>query len=148
LIVNFDKPCIGVIGMLIVQALWANHAGAAGALAVGVAPGGAQNGFAFGIDSNRGNAAKARAKALARCRETKESNPAARSRCMVVGTFRRECVVVAIDPKNGTPGVGWAIAADRAVASRRAVAGCEATAGSGRAKTCKVSAAHCDKSEE
>ena len=141
--VKAGKLYVSVIGIVMVQAFWAGEAGSAGALAVGVAAGGAQNGFAFGI-ADHGDAAKARASALARCKATQESNDAARSRCMVIGTFERECTAIAIDPKNGTPGVGWAIAATQAAANRRALAACKATAGSGRAAACEVSAAHCD----
>jgi hypothetical protein len=49
-----------------------------------------------------------------------------------------------MDPKDATPGVGWAIAPSLKAASRGALAKCVATAGSGRRDACKVTHAKCD----
>jgi hypothetical protein len=141
---TFGGRRLGVIGVLLAQISWAGAADAAGALAVGVAPGGAQLGFSYGLNGNQKSDDEAQAAVLTACRSAKESNKAAQARCMLIGTFTNQCAVVAMDPKNGTPGVGWAIAADTATASRIAVASCEATAGPGRTGTCTVSATRCD----
>jgi Domain of unknown function (DUF4189) len=130
--------------MLVAPGLWGEEAKAAGAMAVGIATGGAQNGFSFGMNSDKATEAAAQADALEACRRSKESNAKAHARCMSVGTFVNQCGSIAMDPKDGTPGVGWAIAPDTATANRYALANCEATAGVGRAGTCKVSATRCD----
>jgi Domain of unknown function (DUF4189) len=139
-----DRCRLGVAVTLFAQAVACWPAGAAGALAVGVAPGGAQDGFAFGMNSNKPNAEAARQDAIKACGTAKESNDVARSRCKSVGTFTNQCAAMSMDPKDGTPGVGWAIAANSADANKAALAKCEATAGAGRAGTCTVSATRCD----
>jgi|HubBroStandDraft_1064217.scaffolds.fasta_scaffold149017_2 hypothetical protein len=141
---SINKRRIVAVGVLVAQALWGGPAGAAGAIAVGVAQGGAQHGFSFGMNSDRVSEADARQDALNGCRKSKESNDKARARCAAAGTFTNQCGSIAMDPKDGTPGVGWAIAPDSAAAERQALASCEATAGPGRAGFCKVSATRCD----
>jgi hypothetical protein len=143
-IMSISKRRIVTVGVLVAQALWGGPAGAAGAIAVGVAPGGAQRGFSFAMNADRTTEADARQDALSGCRKSKESNDRARARCTVAGTFTNQCGSVAMDPKDGTPGVGWAIAPDSAAAERQALASCEGTAGPGRAGSCKVSATRCD----
>ena len=49
-----------------------------------------------------------------------------------------------MDPKDATPGVGWAIAPNLQAASRGALAKCVATAGNDRHDACKVTHAKCD----
>jgi len=141
---RFDGRHFGLASMLIAQALWCAPAEAAGALAVGVAPGGAQMGFAYGMNANKPDADQAKTDAVGACGKAKESNAKARSRCMPIGTYTDQCASVAMDPKDGTPGAGWAISADSTTANELALASCEATAGPGRAGTCKVSATRCD----
>ena len=141
---TFDRCCLGVAVVLLAQTLAGPPAGAAGALAVGVAPGGAQDGFAYGMNSNKASTDAARQDAVKACGSAKESNDAARSRCKSVSTFVNKCAAVSMDPKDGTPGVGWAIAATTDEAKKASLAKCEATAGPGRAGTCTVSATRCD----
>jgi hypothetical protein len=141
---KFGSRHISVMWVLMAQALWTAPGNAAGALAVGVAPGGAQQGFAYGVTRDQATDAIAGEHALAACKSAKESNAASRSRCALIGKYSNRCAVIAMDPKNGTPGVGWAIAADSAAAAHQALASCEATAGPGRAGTCTVSGTRCD----
>jgi hypothetical protein len=125
-------------------ALWSSAAGAAGAIAVGVADGVARHGFSFGMNSGKTDETVAAQDALNGCKASKESNDKARARCKTIGTFTDQCAAIAMDPKDGTPGVGWAIAADVASASSQALASCKATAGPGRDGFCKVSSTRCD----
>jgi hypothetical protein len=141
---KFGGRQISVVCVLMAQALWAAPGNAAGALAVGVAPGGAQLGFSYGVNGDQATDAIAGEHALTACKGAKESNPAAQARCALIGKYSNQCAVIAMDPKDGTPGVGWAIAANSAAAARQALASCEATAGPGRAGTCTVSATRCD----
>jgi hypothetical protein len=140
---RFDRR-LCVILRLALQTLWTGHANAVGALAVGVAPGGVEHGFASGVSWGYPTEADAQREALQRCRTDKASPPSAHSRCILIGTFKNQCASTAMDPKNGTPGAGWFIAADVATASRLALASCEATAGADRAGNCTVSLAKCD----
>jgi len=133
-----------LIVALLAQVIWAGSANAAGALVVGVAPGGAQKGFSYAVVWNVPAADNARTDAMSKCRTSKESNPPAQARCTLVGTFTNQCAAIAMDPVAGTPGVGWAIAADTAVANKQALANCEATAGPGRTGSCRVISSHCD----
>ena len=143
---GFGWRRVGAAGVLL--ALWSSAAGAAGAIAVGVAPGGAQHGFSYGLNSDKPDETVAARDALNGCKTSKESNDKARTLCKTIGAFTNQCAVVAMDPKDGTPGVGWAIAADAASAKKQALAGCEATAGPGRAGFCEVSATRCDGSAQ
>ena len=77
-----------------------------------------------------------------RCRQTKSD--LRRKLCKVVNTFNDRCIAVAMDPADGTPGVGWAIEADLRSAERVALEKCEATAGPGRRAACKVNSSGCD----
>lgn len=44
-------------------------------------------------------------------RERVDNAEAAKKECKVVAEFRDKCVAIADDPKDGTTGFGWAIAA-------------------------------------
>ena len=70
--------------------------------------------------------------------------PLAAARCQLVGAFKSECYGIAMDPKAGTPGAGWAIAATKTMAEQRAIDNCKETAGSDRREFCEVAEAKCD----
>jgi hypothetical protein len=116
---------------------------AEGAIAVGSSGNFAKDGFAFGGAINKPTKDAAREQALATCRKY-EGAPKMAEICRVLSTFNRECYALSFDPKPGTPGVGWAIAADKATAEERAQAACEATAGGSRRSFCKVNQSFCD----
>ena len=63
---------------------------------------------------------------------------------IAVGTFKGECYAVSFDPKPGTPGAGWAIAATKETAEERALENCKATAGAARREFCKIEESKCD----
>ncbi len=64
--------------------------------------------------------------------------------CVIVGSFKRECISTAYDLKAGTPGFGWAIGPDKAKANERALAACQATAGEDRRAFCQLLTSKCD----
>lgn len=102
-----------------------------------------KEGFSYGSAYNYSTEEEARTKALERCRSTKSDFR--RKLCTVVATFNGQCIAVAMDPKDGTPGVGWSIAETKEVAERHALAKCKATAGPGRRDECRVEqGAGCD----
>lgn len=118
---------------------------AEGALAIGLPADVAKDGVAFGYAVNFGSQEKAQATAMHHCRTTKDSTDAARALCKVVETFRGQCVSIAMDPQDGTPGVGWAVAATKPEAEQRALQACVATAGEARRGACQISISVCDK---
>jgi Domain of unknown function (DUF4189) len=120
---RFDWRLCIMLG-LVLQTLWIGHAHAVGAIAVGVAPGGVQNGFTYAVSSGYSTEAEAEMNVLQKCRTTPQSNAASHSRCLLIGAFTNQCAAVAMDPKNGTPGAGWFIANDLATANRLALASC------------------------
>lgn len=115
---------------------------AEGAIAIALPKDVVKDGFAYGTGYEFATTQEAQAKALERCRETKSE--LRRKLCKVVKTFHDQCIAVAMDPADGTPGVGWAIEADLRGAERVALEKCETTAGPGRRAACKVHSSGCD----
>jgi hypothetical protein len=126
-----------LILLAVVFNLHAAPAIAEGAIALAQPPNIVKQGFAFGTAWKYKTVEEARSVALERCRRTKDE--ARRALCKVVRTFHNECVAVAMDPKDGTPGTGWAVEADAEKAEAAALAECRATAGERRRKFCQVS---------
>jgi Domain of unknown function (DUF4189) len=130
-----------------------NRANSDGAIAEGIAPGGAAVGYGISMRVNRPDRDAARAEALAGCRKGPEKSVAgaaldngqakARARCEVVTSFSNKCAATAMDPKDGTPGVGWAIGDTQKDAEDEALARCRSVAG-GRREFCKVIDRLCD----
>ena len=134
----------GVFALIAAATIAASSpAGADGALAVGSTSDVAKDGIADGTSVNYKSVAEAREAALKRCREYKPA-PKAAAMCQSVGTFKGECYAVSFDPKPGTPGAGWAIAATKDVAEERALENCKATAGASRRDFCKIEESKCD----
>ena len=127
-----------VVAIAIVQP---NPSRADGAIAIAQPPNVVAEGWAYGTAYNYGSMEEAKRVALERCRETKSARR--RSLCKVVQTFKHECVAVAMDPKDGTPGVGWAVEDTQEEAEEKAMAECRATAGN-RPQYCKISSSGCD----
>jgi len=117
-------------------------AGADGAIAVGLPPDVVKQGFAYGYVTDYPDPNHADAQALKKCRET--TIDAVRPLCEVIQDFKNQCVAVAMDPQAGTPGVGWAVAANSHTAEAQALAKCEQTAGPGRRAACAVDHSSCD----
>src|SRR5262249_47941316 len=88
----------------------------------------------------------AKAEALDGCRTKTPASPTSKALCKVVATFKNQCAAEAYDPKDGTPGFGWAIANTSQEAQQRALANCRDTAGPGRQEFCIVpdSGMQCD----
>ena len=124
--------------------LWTIPAAPAGSLAVGLPADVAKQGVAIGYTVNADSVDIARDHALQQCRTFEHTSDLARSLCKTIDTFTNRCVAVALDPADGTPGVGWAIDADQQTAEKRAQANCEATAGASRRSYCKIMASRCD----
>lgn len=120
-------------------------AAADGALAVGEPRDVVAEGFAYGFALDEPTPETASAKAVTDCKApTAGIDPRAQALCRVVQTFKNQCFAVALDPQDGTPGVGWAVADDTESARRAALAKCVATAGDDRRDFCEINHSGCD----
>lgn len=131
-------------GLFVLTALWADVACADGAIAIGLPSNIAKQGVAVGTSWNYDDADGAHARALKECLGFMDAPPDTRKLCEVVKTFTHECIAVAIDPKAGTPGFGWAVAPVESGAEKAAMKNCKDTAGRDRQKYCVVTVKHCD----
>jgi len=122
-------------------AAWCDGAAAEGAMALGVTGNITKDGYAIGINVNSGSETQARGAALDYCKS--HGSDVARAKCEIFATFHDQCAAEAEDPQPGTPGAGWAIAADKAAAEKMAMTNCLATAGD-RGSFCKVVTSVCD----
>ena len=120
---------------------WCHGAAAEGAMALGVTGNVTKDGYAIGINVNSSSETEARDAALKYCKS--HGSDVARAKCEIFATFRDQCAAEAEDPQPGTPGAGWAIAADKAAAEKMAMTNCLATAGD-RGSFCKVVTSVCD----
>lgn len=118
-------------------ALSSGPAYANGALAIGIPTGGVVKGFAAGHALNSPDMQSARAGAIKGCHESTGASDVAKKACGVVATFKDECYATAIDPKDGTPGAGWAIAETQELADSDALQQCRTSAGN-RAQFCTI----------
>jgi len=109
-----------------------------GALAVGLPADVVHYGFASGFRLNAPDMATARTGAIQGCQKSVGASDAAKKLCKVIATFHNQCFAIAIDPKNGTPGVGWSIAENQDMADKQAIAQCRTTAGPDRQEFCVV----------
>jgi hypothetical protein len=132
-----------VVALVAVAAVAASPTLADGALAVGSTSDVAKDGIAVGTSINYKTPDEAEQAALKRCKDYKPA-PKAAAQCRSVGTFKDECYAVSFDPKEGTPGAGWAIASTKALAEERALANCQITAGEGRRDFCRIEESKCD----
>ena len=117
---------------------------AEGALALGLPGDVAKDGIAIFIFVRAGSFQEAKEKALAGCKGLPKSSETSKALCKIVATFKNQCGVSAIDPENGTPGFGWAIADSSAEAKRQALDNCRDTAGPSRQDACVADRSWCD----
>ncbi len=111
---------------------------ATGAVAVGEPAKIAKDGVAIFTYVNANNAAQAKEKALAGCKGLPGASNTSKALCKVMATFENQCVAQALDPQNGTPGFGWAIARNSSDAKEQALSNCRDTAGPTRQEFCVV----------
>src|SRR5271163_5334024 len=110
---------------------------AEGALAIGTTGNVVADGVAIGGSVDDSSLGSAIARALETCRSQPDVQKAA-EHCRIVRTFTGKCYAAAFDPKSGTPGFGWGLGPDVAVATRQAMTHCQASAGRDRAQFCRI----------
>ena len=112
-------------------------AGADGALVVGVPEGGLRDGFAYGRAIG-GTAAETTGRAFDICRQQAQKQGFDEKRCVLITTFKSDCVAVAMDTNERW--AGWAVAANQENAERTALATCAQGAGG-----CRIHSLDCDR---
>ncbi len=118
---------------------------AEGVLAVGITKDVAKDGFVLGYSVEKKTLEEARERAMSSCRNARVENAeAAKKECRIVAEFRDKCVAIADDPKMGTTGFGWAVAASREDAVSQALEMCKKASSSARASYCRPAHASCD----
>jgi hypothetical protein len=133
----FYRTIAGVTALTI--SLMANgHGMAAGAVAVGQPADVSKDGIAIFTHVKAHSAAEAKEKALAGCKSLPNSSETSKALCKIVATFENQCVAEALDPQNGTPGFGWAMARNSRMAKAQALSNCRDTAGPTRQDKCVV----------
>jgi Domain of unknown function (DUF4189) len=130
--------------VLCLMAAASSPAAAFGAIAVGEPKSIAKGGLAVGYSTKYATKEQAEAAALKECLTFQPAPADTRALCKIVKTFEKQCVGVAIDPKGGTPGFGWAVMATKAEADDAAMSGCRDTAGKSRVKFCQITVSKCD----
>ncbi len=108
-----------------------------GAVALGQPADISQDGVAIYTFVNARSANEAKERALAGCKGM-DASPKAKSLCKIAATFKNQCVAQALDPENGTPGFGWAMAPNSRAAREQALSNCRDTAGPTRQQACVV----------
>ena len=111
---------------------------AIGALAIGEPAEVATDGLSMFTFVNAGSTKEAKAKALNGCKTTETASLTSKKLCKIVVTFSNKCIAEAIDPKEFTPGWGWAMADNSDDAKSQAMEKCRATAGPDRRDACEI----------
>ena len=112
-----------------------------GTVAIGLPGDVARNGVAVGVSYNYVSDQDADAEALKRCAAAPDST---RSLCKVDTHFENQCFAMAMDPKPGTYGVGYKVAATQRDADASALTDCQRTSKSDRSQYCQISYRICD----
>jgi hypothetical protein len=138
------KILFSLSATLIAAALSTMPAHAHGAIALGMPDDIAKGGLAMGTGYNYDTADGAKLRALQECLSFKDAPLATRGLCKIVESFDAQCYAISLDPKEGTPGVGWSVAPKKENAEAVALERCRQTAGEERASYCVVSLSDCD----
>jgi hypothetical protein len=123
----------------------ARLAAAEGALAFALPQDTARDGFAYGVANDFATRADAEAEAMQRCLGFKDAPAETRTLCRIVASYSGQCVAIALDPRNGVTGEGWAVESSKQAADQAALNRCRATASRDRGRLCKVDFSYCDK---
>jgi hypothetical protein len=142
--VYFRRVAQATVAVCVVTAASTGLVAAFGALAVGEPADVSKQGLATGNGYNYPTKEGAEARALKECLTFTGAPPTTRALCKVIITFEKQCFAIAMDPKSGTPGWGWAVRNEKAEAEDSAMDRCRKTAGSTRVKFCKVADSKCD----
>ena len=93
---------------------------------------------------NYPNKEAAQAEALKRCRGYRDAPQATKDLCKIVESFRQRCLAVALDPENGTSGLGWAVTKRQQEAEDLAMDRCMESSAKKRRDFCRITLTRCD----
>lgn len=142
---KYIATCAIASAVLPALALFMSHpSSAASAFAAGIPDDVAQKGVALGEGYNYPTREQAEARAMSECTETKDADAEVHALCKIIDHFDGRCLAVALDPKAGTPGWGWAIADTANDVNDQALSQCRASAGADRAPYCTITISVCD----
>ena len=138
--------CIGLAGLTAcgIAAMGSSRLRAEAALAVGLPGDVAKQGLAMGWALNYPTKEAAQAEALKRCRNFQDAPQSTKDLCKIAESFRHRCLAVALDPENGTTGLGWAVSKDQKQAEDRAIDSCADSSEKKRRDFCRVTVTRCD----
>jgi hypothetical protein len=134
----FYRMMIGAVALALCLAV-NDRCMAAGAVALGEPADISKDGVAIFTYVRAANSSIAKEKALAGCKALPNSSNTSKALCKIVATFEDQCVAQALDPQDGTPGFGWAMARNSKQAKEQALSNCRDTAGPTRKDACVVS---------
>lgn len=134
----FFRMMIGAAALTLCLAV-SDRCPAAGAVAVGEPADISKDGVAIFTYVRAGTSSIAKEKALAGCKALPNASSTSKALCKIVATFEDQCVAQALDPQDGTPGFGWAMARNSKQAKEQALSNCRDTAGPTRKDACVVS---------
>jgi hypothetical protein len=97
---------------------------------------------AIGVAASMATKSAAAAEAMKQCRSA-DASSAVRSLCRVVQSFSGKCAAVAVDPRPGTPGFGWAVTFTESGARGEAVYKCQLASGD-QGNACRATGSECD----
>lgn len=135
-----------IFAFVALAALFIAHAPSAlasGAIAVGQTGNVAKDGLAIGWATGSVDRARAESVAKQKCLDFKDAPQRTRNRCRIVNTFDNQCLAIALDPKAGTPGYGYAVRPTLSEAKAEAISRCRETAGN-RGRYCVDTDSSCD----
>lgn len=127
-----------IMAGLCMLGLASTGAHAAGALAAGVPEDVAKDGVAMFVHVKAASISRAKKVAIEGCRGLQHASKKSKSLCKIVATFSNKCAAESLDPQDGTPGWGYAIADTKEQAREKAIAACRAIAGPGRQDACTI----------
>jgi len=125
-----------VAALVLTDPVWSK-----GTVAVGLPGDVAKGGVAVGISYNYASGQDADAEAIRRCAAAPDSNGML---CKVDTHFENQCFAMAMDPKPGTYGVGYEVAATQSDADASALSDCQRASKSDRSQFCQISYRICD----
>lgn len=140
---NLLKASVAVLAL---AALLPRPVAAMSAIAAGIPDNVATGGVAFGESWNSATRDQAEQNALEKCRTEPNAPASTLALCKIIAHFDHRCAAVSLDPKDGTPGFGWAVADQRSQAEDQAIALCHQTSEADRAPYCVVTWSDCDTS--
>jgi hypothetical protein len=130
---------LAVLGLLAVT-MHSRPGTAEGALATTPTQDVARDGFYYGVSIDYASSEQAIRRALEECRKrtSQQSSRPQPELCKIVLTFRGECIAIAMDPRDGSPGIGWAVEKTLGKAQANAMAKCQALSRGDSGGVCRL----------